>query len=340
MPTFTDEECIYFYLMGAGTAYLSSNEFLDTYGFGPMEGRKKKAEVVHGFIAPDCQWLTFIKNVNALYSASASKLMAKKKATQVTATIARGARREVATVLAHSGTGPGLIVEMFVPNVIGSHFFSMRHDGIIANGYPDSVFNPASNRSGVGLGLGFQKDHSHGFCQTFAIMWLLISQKSKQSVDVSLPSWTTKTGWKRLCAAWHDTIWVNLKNSEEDAKVISTKKELMATPDGKADDLEETIEKLRDKIYLHNAGLALRFLTEFTEHCNYAYTVAEVVKLCGSISVRDCPNFSVEVMTKFLGTMTEKVDVGDGPEDRVTLHRIFKYLRSQGVGFLEKWFED
>ena len=322
--------------MGAGTAYLSSNTFLNEYGFGPMKERKKAAVVVGGYLDDSSQWPTFIKSVNESYDTLAKVFMAKSKKSRVTQAIAKKARKGVAAVLAEQGTGPGLFVEMFVPGYHGSHFFGMRSDGIIANGYPNSVFNPASSNSGVGLGLGLQEDYSHGFCQTFAIMWLLISQKTKRSVD-ACPKWVTKTQWGRLCAEWHDNIWKRLKNSEGDAKVIDVKEKLLVAP---SRDLKQTLNRLRYEIYLHNAELALLFLVEFTKYCDYYYTIEEVVEMCGSISVRGCPTFSEEAMKKFLGVITRTVELDSGTKDMVTLHGIFSYLKSQGRPLFEKWFKD
>lgn len=352
MPKFTNKECIYFYLMGAGTGYLSSDTFLDEYGFGPMKKRKKAAVVVDGYVDKSSQWLKFIESVDATYDTLKAKFKAESKETA-----AKKAREGVAAALKRKGTGPGLFVEMFVPESHGSHFFGMRSDGIIANGYPDSVFNSALDLSGVGLGLGFQEDASHGFCQTFAIMWLLISQTT-QSVKVN-PAWfppgrgSKKTRWEKQCNRWHNKIWKKLKDSEKNKSVIDINNEINAlrkrgndprVSDFEVDkllirikELEKERKKLRDPIYLDNAALALSFLAEFTQYCDFYYTVDEVMEMCASVDVVGCPKFNKARMKRFLNALVKS---SGGPKGTVKLHSIFSYLNSQGRPLLEKWFED
>ena len=341
MPKITNEECIYFYLMGAGTGYLSSDTFLNEYGFGPMKKRKKAAVVVGGYVNNSSQWPKFIKNVDATYDTLKEEFKAESKET-----VAKKARKGVAADLKRKGTGPGLFVEMFVPTHHGTHFFGMRSDGIIANGYPNSVFNSALDLSGVGLGLGFQEYGSHGFCQTFAIMWLLISQTT-QSVKVTHASFPPgrglkKTRWKKQCERWHNEIWEKLKDSEKNKSVIDINNKINAlrkhgNNPGRIKKLEKERKKLRDPIYLDNAMLALNFLTEFTQYCDFYYTVDEVMEMCASVDVVGCPKFNKARMKRFLNALVKS---SGGPKGTVKLHSIFSYLNSQGRPLLERWFED
>lgn len=305
------EECAYYFLIGMATSTLSNNKFLDNYGFaGPgktMAGdRQKEARVSsQNYIISTSQWPKFKIHVNNIYRDSIKMQLSKKNNNNITKTMVTAARKEVAKQI-----GPGLLTEYFVPTRHGSHYFALRKDGLIANGYPDSVFASSKTNKGVGVGLGFQRDHSHGLCQTFAIMWLLISQERTRSIEVSHYKAITKSEWNRQCADWHRRIWKNLVPSEYDGK-----------------------------IYLHNANIALQFLEEFTTYCDWSWDVDELVRELSTIDVDDCPPFNEKLMTALVQGLAEKSGHFKG---MVTLSGLFKYLNSdeQKGKYMELWFDD
>lgn len=304
------EECAYYYLMGIATSTLSNDKFLDRYGLaGPGQTmvQRKKAAMVNNRnqILQSSEWPKFKKHVNSIYQAKIQELLKKKKNKTITKTMVKAARKEVAKQIK-----PGLLVEYFVPTEHGSHFFALRKDGLLANGYPDPVFSSAKTDKGVGIGLGFQRDYSHGLCQTFAIMWLLISEERTRNVDVMYFKPITKTAWNKLCAEWHKRIWVNMLPSGHDSM-----------------------------IYLYNAELALQFLSEFTEYCDWSWPVEELVEQLSTVYVQGCPTFDRRFMTNLLESIKET----DGDfKGQVTLSRIFQYLNreDQKNRYMALWFDE
>ena len=147
------EECAYYFLIGMATSTLSNNSFLDNYGFaGPgktMAGdRQKEARVSsQNYIISTSQWPKFKIHVNNIYRDSIKMQLSKKNNNNITKTMVTAARKEVAKQI-----GPGLLTEYFVPTQHGSHYFALRKDGLIANGYPDSVFASSDTNKGVGVG--------------------------------------------------------------------------------------------------------------------------------------------------------------------------------------------
>ena len=137
---------------------------------------------------------------------------------------------------------PGLYSEIFYnldekkqgndPYTIGAHFFGLNDDYIMANGYTNA------GDFKHGRGLGFQEDLGHGFCQTFAIMWLLIKDADKQSINIDPVVPISPSIFK----SWHKNFWKKLKSSVDNIKIFE-----------------------------ENGKLALQFLGEFTKHCKWVW---------------------------------------------------------------------
>jgi hypothetical protein len=303
MSKISDDECAYNYIMGFAIASFSTDNYLNHFGFGPMNERKVAAVVIAGengekFIAPDSPWVKFIDDVNA------------------------------------KPPPPGLIVEAYVPGKRdhgklvwnsddvskgSTHFYAVRKDGLIANGYSDPVFGV-----GVGVGLNLQEDQSHGFCQTFAIMYLLISQKSIRSVKVNavkdgnptlkqlrkltkkdliqllrtnnlttsgnkgaLVKRLHKSYWDIQCKTWHEEIWNNLEQGQ------------------------------CEYLWEHNGRLALQFLAEFTKYCDWEWEINDVLDVAADLSVYGC-DFNREVTSTILHSI--------GDNNLVSLSGLFRYL--------------
>jgi hypothetical protein len=313
MSKISDDECVYNYIMGLAIAAIACDNYLDHYGFGPMNERKRVAVVIAGekFIAPDSPWVKFIKNVKA------------------------------------KPPPPGLIVEAYVPGKRDNgnltwnpedrskgdtHFYAVRKDGKIANGYSHQVFVDE-----VGVGLNLQEDQSHGFCQTFAIMYLLISQKSIRSVKVNEGNPTLKqlrqltnkdlklllktnglkisgnkgalvkrlnnfykSYWDIQCKTWHEEIWNKLEH-------------------GQYKDLWE-----------HNGRLALQFLAEFTKYCDWNWKIngnEGALKEMEGIPVRGC-HFNRKATSRILRSI--------GDKDVVSLSGLFRYLNENANNMNDK----
>lgn len=116
------------------------------------------------YVSPDSDWSKFIASFNQL-ATDKTKLIKTYK--------------------------PGMYVEDFGEG-IGVHFYGLNKNGVVANGY--------SSNGGFanGKGFGFQKDDSHGFCQTFALMHVKGKDIGlKRAVTFGRPDDPTQVGaWK------------------------------------------------------------------------------------------------------------------------------------------------
>jgi len=160
------DECIYWHLVGMVTDTVSSGTYLDHYGI-LKTNISAQVDPETYTIRPDADWWTFQKKFNTL-SKNRKKLLEEYP--------------------------PGLYVQDFGEN-IGVHFYGLDDQGIMVNGYPDTAgFSNA-------IGLGFQEDHSHGFCQTYAIMHILgidIGLESRDSKDDDRHEVYMRNGHKAL----------------------------------------------------------------------------------------------------------------------------------------------
>ena len=120
-----------------------------------------------------------------------------------------------------------------------------------------------------------------------------------------------KKYWNKLCVDWHHRIWENLHFSDGEGKV-----------------------------YLKNAGIALKFLKEFTVYCDWSWKVEEFIEKMSEVVVDKCPNFDVKFMTDLV--QQNLVETEGDFIGKVTLSGVFKYLNSedQKNKYLASWFDD
>lgn len=361
----SDEECAYNYLIGHVTSTLSSFNYLERYGLSgskeirgkgkkrkyyKMSTRVKKAVVVGEYVDRNSEWPRFVRDVDNTYSEKV-KQFEKKGYDKSKAT--KSARTSIAR-----SVKPGILVESYVPAEEGAHYFALRKDGLIGNGYCESVFNPAKGQSklgchsvlnpakekaGVGVGLGFQKDSSHGFCQTFAIMYLLISQKNIRNVyvnyyDKDFP----RKKWDEVCRRWHKNIWLRLADSREDKTVIRKLQAWNKIRDVRPRVAESVVneaamqwEAANHVVYSRNGRLALQFISEFVKYCPWEWTPVTLLEACKETEVLSCSGFNDEFMIKLLDSLVETTASGR----RITLDGILKYLLSKDQYF-QSWFSD
>jgi hypothetical protein len=160
------DECIYWHLIGMVTDTIASRDYLDHYYLMRTE-IKCQVDSETNMISLNNDWEVFQEDFNKL--ASNKKKLLKKYP-------------------------PGLYVQNFGDN-IGVHFYGLNDEGIMANGYPDN--EDFEN----GIGLGFQKDHSHGFCQTYAIMHIIGADggfESRMEEDTDKDEVYSENGQKAL----------------------------------------------------------------------------------------------------------------------------------------------